>query len=42
MVIPMVRRDQSYKLLGWTAPRWDRSQFRAKGCSSEIPLLERM
>jgi len=38
----MVRRDQSCRLLDWTAPRWGRPQFRAKGCSSGIQLFTRM
>jgi len=38
----MVRLDQSCRLLGWSTPRWGRPQFQAKGCSSEIKLLERM
>jgi len=38
----MVRRGQSCILLGWTAPRWSRPQFRGGGCSSEIQILERM
>jgi len=38
----MVRRGQSCRLLGWTAPMWSRSQFRGGGCCSEIQLLERM
>jgi len=36
MVISMVRRGQSCRLLGWTAPK-----FRGGGCSSEIQLLEK-
>jgi len=35
----MVRRGQSCRPLGWTASRWGRPQFQAKGCSSEIQLL---
>jgi len=37
----MVRRGQSCRLLGWTAPR-SRPHYRGGGCSSEIQLLERM
>jgi len=32
----MMRRGQSGRLLGWTAPRWSRPQCRGGGCSSEL------
>ena len=38
----MVRQVQSSRLLDWTAPSWDRSLFRAEGCSDEMKLFERM
>jgi len=42
MMIFYCETDQSCRLLGWTAPRWGRPQFWARGCYSEIQLSERM